>query len=234
MILEVTHISKSYKNGTRNLAVLSDISLSADQGEIITIMGSSGSGKSTLMNILGTLDKADEGTVRICDKKTDNLDDRSLAELRNKHIGFVFQFHHLLPEFTAIENVLMPAEISGISTAVKTKANELFDYVGLNDRKEYFPSQLSGGEKQRVAVMRALINSPELVLTDEPTGNLDKKNGEKLLDLFTQISKDFHQTVIMTTHDEKAASTSPRLVSSSNMYSYLLFFRSFMFSFSFK
>ena len=206
MILEVTHISKSYKNGTRNLAVLSDISLSVDQGEIITIMGPSGSGKSTLMNILGTLDKADKGTVRICDKKTDNLDDRSLAELRNKHIGFVFQFHHLLPEFTAIENVLMPAEISGMSTAVKTKANELFDYVGLNDRKEHFPSQLSGGEKQRVAVMRALINSPELVLTDEPTGNLDKKNGEKLLDLFTQISKDFHQTVIMTTHDEKAAS----------------------------
>ena len=206
MILELSHISKSYQNGEHSLNVLSNISLTAEQGDIITIMGPSGSGKSTLMNILGTLDRADKGSIEICNRKINDLDDISLSSLRNKHVGFVFQFHHLLSEFTALENVLMPAKILGSDEAAKIRANELFDYVGLADKKEHFPSTLSGGERQRIAVLRALINSPELVLMDEPTGNLDVKNGEKLLELFVQISSDFNQTLVVTTHDNKTAS----------------------------
>ena len=145
MILEAKQISKSFQNGAKELTVLRKLSLSVDKGEIVTIMGPSGSGKSTLLNILGTLDSANSGTVIICGKNVAYLDDVSLAELRNRHIGFVFQFHHLLPEFTALENVLIPAELMGVGHDAKSRAKELFEYVSLTERMDHFPSQLSGG-----------------------------------------------------------------------------------------
>ena len=173
-------------------------------------MGPSGSGKSTLLNILGTLDSATSGTVVICGKNIVHLGDISLAELRNRHIGFVFQFHHLLPEFTALENVLIPAELMGAKDSAKSRAKELFEYVGLIKRMDHFPSQLSGGERLRVAVLRALINTPDIILTDEPTGNLDAANAERLLELFTNICRDFQQAMIITTHDQHVASIGSR------------------------
>ncbi len=145
MILEAKQISKSFQNGAKELTVLRELSLSVDKGEIVTIMGPSGSGKSTLLNILGTLDSANSGTVIICGKNVAYLDDVSLAELRNRHIGFVFQFHHLLPEFTALENVLIPAELMGAGHDAKSRAKELFEYVSLTERMDHFPSQLFGG-----------------------------------------------------------------------------------------
>lgn len=210
MILEAKQISKSFQNGTRKLEVLRKLSLSVDKGEIVTIMGPSGSGKSTLLNILGTLDSATSGTVVICGKNIVHLGDKSLAELRNRHIGFVFQFHHLLPEFTALENVLIPAELMGAKDSAKSRAKELFEYVGLTNRTDHFPSQLSGGERLRVAVLRALINTPDIILTDEPTGNLDAANAERLLELFTNICRDFQQAMIITTHDQHVASIGSR------------------------
>ena len=213
MILEVTHISKSYKNGTRNLAVLSDISFSVDQGEIITIMGPSGSGKSTLMNILGTLDKADKGTVRICDKKTDNLDDRSLAELRNKHIGFVFQFHHLLPEFTALENICIPAYIAkSQKKEILEKAKYLLSIMDIENRANHKPNELSGGEQQRISVARALINDPKIILADEPSGNLDTNTAQELHELFFKLREDKQQTFIIVTHNQNLAQLADRKI----------------------
>ena len=210
MILEAKQISKSFQNGTRELTVLRKLSLSVDKGEIVTITGPSGSGKSTLLNILGTLDSANSGTVIICGKNVAYLDDTSLSKLRNRHIGFVFQFHHLLPEFTALENVLMPAELMGVGHSAKSRAMELFEYVNLTERMDHFPSQLSGGERLRVAVLRALINTPDIILTDEPTGNLDAGNAERILELFTKICRDFHQAMVITTHDQHVASIGSR------------------------
>ncbi len=210
MILEAKQISKSFQNGTRELTVLRKLSLSVDKGEIVTITGPSGSGKSTLLNILGTLDSANSGTVIICGKNVAYLDDASLSKLRNRHIGFVFQFHHLLPEFTALENVLMPAELMGVGHSAKSRAMELFEYVNLTERMDHFPSQLSGGERLRVAVLRALINTPDIILTDEPTGNLDAGNAERILELFTKICRDFHQAMVITTHDQHVASIGSR------------------------
>ena len=210
MILEAKQISKSFQNGTRELTVLRKLSLSVDKGEIVTITGPSGSGKSTLLNILGTLDSANSGTVIICGKNVAYLDDASLSKLRNRHIGFVFQFHHLLPEFTALENVLMPAELMGVGHSAKSRAMELFEYVNLTERMDHFPSQLSGGERLRVAVLRALINTPDIILTDEPTGNLDAGNADRILELFTNICRDFHQAMVITTHDQHVASIGSR------------------------
>ena len=210
MILEAKNIYKSYINGEKKLSVLTDLSISVKKQENITIMGPSGSGKSTLLHILGTLDKPDSGTLIINGSDVNKIKEDKLAFLRGQEIGFIFQFHHLLPEFTAFENVLIPTKIIG-KTDGKTKyAEELFDYIGLKERKEHYPSQLSGGERLRVAVLRALINNPSIIFADEPTGNLDVENANKLLQLFKNISKDFEQSLVITTHNEEVASIGER------------------------
>jgi len=201
MILSCTHINKSYSNGLNRLLVLKDISLELKEGEIVSIMGSSGSGKSTLLNILGTLDLPDSGIVKINGKDVSKISEKATAQLRNKELGFVFQFHHLLPEFTAFENVLIPSLIGGTSQEVRSRALELFGLMNLTERMTHYPQQLSGGERQRVAIMRALIQEPALVLADEPTGNLDKANTKILLDLIIKISDEFKQTFLIATHD---------------------------------
>ena len=201
MILNAYQISKSYHNGEKELHVLRNVDLELQQGEIITIMGQSGAGKTTLLNILGTLDRPDSGSVSICELDISQLTEKKLSELRNKQLGFVFQFHHLLPEFTAMENVLMPALIAGDELNARERADELFDYVDMTERRNHYPSQLSGGERQRVAVLRALILKPGVVLADEPTGNLDESNADRLLNLFHKINDDFNQAFVITTHN---------------------------------
>lgn len=205
MILEAKNINKSFRNGEKKLTVLTDLSISIEKKETITIMGPSGSGKSTLLHILGTLDKPDSGEIIINQTDISTLKEEKLAQLRSKEIGFIFQFHHLLPEFTAFENVLIPTQILGNTAEKLQRAEELFDYIGLIERKEHYPSQLSGGERLRVAVMRALINNPSIVFADEPTGNLDAENANKLLQLFKKISDDFNQSLIITTHNKEVA-----------------------------
>ena len=205
MILEAKNISKSFKNGKKKLSVFKDLSLVINSGDLITIMGPSGAGKSTLLNILGTLDKSDTGNVLINGKDTSLLSSTEISEVRNKQLGFVFQFHHLLPEFTAIENVLIPNQIKGEAGNLD-KGKELLAYMGLEKRFDHFPSQLSGGERLRVAVVRALMNDPKIVMADEPTGNLDKSNSDKLIKLFKKINNDFKQAIIITTHNPDVAS----------------------------
>ena len=201
MILNANQISKSYHNGEKELHVLRNVDLELQQGEIITIMGQSGAGKTTLLNILGTLDRPDSGSVSICGQDISGLTEKKLSELRNKQLGFVFQFHHLLPEFTAMENVLMPALIAGDEQNARERADELFDYVGMTERRNHYPAQLSGGERLRAAVLRALILKPGVVLADEPTGNLDESNADRLLNLFHKINDDFNQAFVITTHN---------------------------------
>lgn len=201
MILNAYQISKSYHNGEKELHVLRNVDLELQQGEIITIMGQSGAGKTTLLNILGTLDRPDSGSVSICGLDISQLTEKKLSELRNKQLGFVFQFHHLLPEFTAMENVLMPALIAGDELNARERAVELFDYVDMTERRNHYPAQLSGGERLRVAVLRALILKPGVVLADEPTGNLDESNADRLLNLFHKINDDFNQAFVITTHN---------------------------------
>ena len=205
MILEAKNISKSFKNGKKKLSVFKDLSLVINSGDLITIMGPSGAGKSTLLNILGTLDKSDTGNVLINGKDTSLLSSTEISEVRNKQLGFVFQFHHLLPEFTAIENVLIPNQIKGEAGNLD-KGKELLAYMGLEKRFDHFPSQLSGGERLRVAVVRALMNDPKIVMADEPTGNLDKSNSDKLIKLFKRINNDFKQAIVITTHNPDVAS----------------------------
>ena len=204
MILQAKNICKSYSNGKTQLSVLQNFSLDVEVGEIITIMGQSGSGKSTALNILGTLDHPDSGELILGGKRVHTMEENELAAIRNGDIGFVFQFHHLLPEFTAIENILMPTWINGKEDS-KNHALDLIEKMGLSGRKDHFPSQLSGGERSRVAVARALMNQPKLILADEPTGNLDEKNANKLIDLLSEINKDFHQAIVLTTHNPQVA-----------------------------
>ena len=204
MILQAKNLTKSFQNGEKILSVLDNISINIDKGDCVTIMGESGVGKSTLLNIIGTLDSATSGLLLLNNEDINDLSKDQIAELRNKYLGFVFQFHHLLPDFTAYENVLIPNEIAGNIVDDK-KAIELLAYIGLKNRMDHFPSQLSGGERLRVAVVRALINNPRLLLADEPTGNLDIGNAEKLIDLFKQINKDFGLALIITTHNPKVA-----------------------------
>jgi len=202
-------ITKSF--GT--LKVLKGIDLHVDKGEIISIVGASGAGKTTLLQIIGTLDKADSGTVSINGQKLNSLRDTQLSDFRNKNIGFVFQFHQLLPEFTALENVMIPALISKVKDSqAKSKAKELLDMLGLSDRIEHKPNELSGGEKQRVAVARALINNPAVILADEPSGSLDTENKEELHQLFFKLRDTLGQTFIIVTHDEHLASITDRTV----------------------
>jgi len=205
MILEAKNIYKSFRNGVKKLPVLTGLNISVEKQETITIMGPSGSGKSTLLHILGTLDKPDSGSVIINQTDVSLMKEEKLAFLRNCEIGFIFQFHHLLPEFTSFENVMIPTQILGNTDDKIKYAEELFNYIGLRERKEHYPAQLSGGERLRVAVLRALINNPSIIFADEPTGNLDVDNAKKLLQLFTNISKDFGQSLVITTHNEDVA-----------------------------
>ena len=209
MILQASDINKSFTNGSSKLRVLTNLSLIVRGGEIVTIMGQSGAGKSTLLNILGTLESPDSGLLKINGHNVEKLNEKELCALRNKELGFVFQFHHLLPEFTALENILMPNWISG-KIPILPRALDLLTRVGLKERKDHYPSQLSGGERSRVAVLRAMINQPSLILADEPTGNLDVKNAGKLIDLFIEINKDFGQSIVLTTHNPDVAGIGDR------------------------
>jgi len=204
IILQAKNIDKSFSNGKTKLSVLKNFSLDVEVGQIITIMGQSGSGKTTALNILGTLDQADAGELTINGTQVHDMNETELSTIRNRDIGFVFQFHHLLPEFSAIENILMPTWINGVDDR-RDRALDLIEKMGLSERKDHFPSQLSGGERSRVAVARALMNKPKLILADEPTGNLDEKNANKLIDLLGKINKDFHQAIVLTTHNPKIA-----------------------------
>ncbi len=208
-MITVEGITKSF--GTLN--VLKGIDLHVAKGEIISIVGASGAGKTTLLQIMGTLDKPDSGTIVINDQKLSKLSDSRLSDFRNKNIGFVFQFHQLLPEFTALENVMMPALIGKMKEAqAKKSAKELLDMLGLSDRREHKPNELSGGEKQRVAVARALINDPAIILADEPSGSLDTENKAELHQLFFKLRDTLGQTFVIVTHDEHLASITDRTV----------------------
>ena len=193
--------------------VLRGVTISISRGEIVSIVGPSGSGKSTLLHILGTLDKADAGKVIMNDTELTALKGNKLAKFRNIHIGFVFQFHHLLPEFSAVENVCIPGWLAGRKKSeVKKEALELLSMLGLSERVENKPSELSGGEQQRVAVARALINKPDIILADEPTGNLDSANARELHQLFFDLRKQFNQTFLIVTHNEELAKSSDRIL----------------------
>lgn len=193
--------------------VLKGVDLSVNRGEVVSIAGPSGSGKSTLLHILGTLDQADSGHITINNTAIHTLHGKKLSAFRNQHIGFVFQFHHLLPEFTALENVCIPGWLAGKSKAeVKSEAARLLNMLGLSHRVENKPNQLSGGEQQRVAVARALINRPDIIFADEPTGNLDSANARDLHQLFFDLRKEFGQTFLIVTHNEELARLSDRVL----------------------
>ena len=208
-MIEIRNIHKSFGN----LQVLKGIDLTINKGEIVSIVGPSGAGKTTLLQIIGTLDRADEGTVIIDGTDVSKLSTKKLSDFRNKHIGFVFQFHQLLPEFTALENVMIPAFIAGMSKKeAKERGMELLQYMGLADRASHKPQELSGGEKQRVAVARALVNKPDVILADEPSGSLDTKNKEELHQLFFDLRDKFGQTFVFVTHDEHLATITDRTI----------------------
>lgn len=195
------------------VSVLKGVDIQINKGEIVSIVGSSGAGKSTLLHILGTLDKPDAGTISLNDTRVDKLKSKALASFRNRQIGFIFQFHHLLPEFSALENVSIPGWLAGRQKAdVLRNAASLLDRLGLSNRKEHKPGQLSGGEQQRVAVARALINNPSIVLADEPTGNLDSTNARELHELFLNLRETFGQTFLIVTHNEELANMADRIL----------------------
>ena len=204
VILEARDLIKSYVNGNNKLKVLDGIYIKLEEGKIVTIMGKSGSGKSTLLNILSTLDSTDEGMISINGNDINYYTDDDISYMRNSYIGFVFQFHHLLPDFTVLENILMPSWINK-KISKKGRALELLDLLGLIMIKDKYPLELSGGERQRVAVLRALINNPKILFADEPTGNLDEKNALILVDLFRQINRDYNVTILLTTHNPDVA-----------------------------
>jgi len=208
-MLRATNIEKAYGK----LAVLKGIDLEITKGEIVAIVGASGAGKSTLLHILGTLDHPDKGKVFINDKDVFGQSSKGLAAFRNKSLGFVFQFHNLLPEFTALENVMIPGLIgSGDESKIKKRGQELLNMLGLSQRINHKPSELSGGEQQRTAVARAMINAPDLILADEPSGNLDSKNAEDLHGLFHQLRKDTGQTFVVVTHNEHLSELADRRI----------------------
>ncbi len=206
-MIKANNINKSYGS----LHVLRGVNLEIAKGEIVSIVGKSGAGKSTLLHILGTLDQPDQGVLQLNGTKVTELSPKQLAQFRNENIGFVFQFHHLLPEFTALENVCIPAYIQKKSEQeAEKRAKELLDYLGLSDRLEHKPTQLSGGEQQRVAVARALMNQPAVLFADEPSGNLDSQSSHELHQLLFKLRDDFQQTFIIVTHNEELAEMSDR------------------------
>lgn len=206
-MIEAHNIHKSYGS----LNVLQGVNVSIGKGEIVSIVGKSGAGKSTLLHILGTLDLPDSGTVKIDGENVVQFNKTNLAQFRNRKIGFVFQFHHLLPEFTALENVCIPGYIQGKAEKdVRQEAKELLDYLGLGERLEHKPNELSGGEQQRVAIARALINKPMVIFADEPTGNLDSQTSEELHALLFDLRRDFNQTFVIVTHNPELAKMSDR------------------------
>ena len=208
-MIKAQNIHKSFGS----LEVLKGVNLEVAQGEIVSLMGPSGAGKTTLLQILGTLDSADRGSVVIDGVETSSLTEHQLAEFRNRKLGFVFQFHQLLPEFTAVENIMMPALIGGKTFAeARSEAMKLLEYLNLSDRAEHKPSELSGGEKQRVAVARAIINHPSLLLADEPSGSLDSQNRAELHTLFEKLRDEMGLTIFIVTHDNELASRSDRII----------------------
>ena len=208
-MIQANGIHKSYDN----LEVLKGIDLHINRQEIVSIVGASGAGKSTLLHIIGTLDKADRGQLVIDGTEVSKLNDTALAAFRNQKIGFVFQFHHLLPEFTALENICIPAFIGGMGKKEATdRAMQLLEYLNLTDRKSHKPSELSGGEQQRIAVARALINNPSVVLADEPSGNLDSKSAQELHQLFFKLRDEMQQTFVIVTHNPELAAMSDRII----------------------
>ncbi|WP_295712451.1 ABC transporter ATP-binding protein [Mucilaginibacter sp.] len=208
-MLKAKSIYKSYGQ----LQILKSVDLEVKRGEIVTIVGASGAGKSSLLNILGTLDRPDSGQLYINDIELSKLSNKNLSDFRNRKIGFIFQFHHLLAEFTALENVCIPAFIAGVSKSdAEKRSAELLDLLGLKDRMSHKPNELSGGEQQRVAVARALINKPALIFADEPSGNLDSVNALELHELFIKLRKEFNQTFVIVTHNEDLANLSDRTV----------------------
>lgn len=208
-MIKVTNIHKRFGS----LEVLKGISLEVKQGELISIVGASGAGKTTLLQIMGTLSRADEGEIEIDGHNLTTLSENALACFRNQRIGFVFQFHHLLPEFSAVENVAIPALIAGRERKeAETRARELLTMMGLAERLEHKPAQLSGGEQQRVSIARALINNPAVLLADEPSGNLDSRNRDEIHRLFFELREKLGQTIVIVTHDEKLASMADRCI----------------------
>ncbi len=208
-MIEIKGVTKSFGS----LQVLKGIDLRIEKGEVVSIVGPSGAGKTTLLQILGTLDKPDNGSVVVDGIETSTLSTNKLSEFRNKHLGFVFQFHQLLPEFTAIENIMIPAYIAGMKNKeAHNRAEELLAFMGLSDRANHKPNELSGGEKQRVAVARALMNNPAVILADEPSGSLDSKNKEELHKLFFELRDKFGQTFVIVTHDETLATLTDRTI----------------------
>ena len=208
-MIDVKGIKKSFGS----LEVLKGIDLHIDKGEVVSIVGPSGAGKTTLLQIMGTLDKADSGSVVIDGVDVSRLSSKKLSDFRNQHVGFVFQFHQLLPEFTALENVMIPAFINGKGrSSAKERAMELLDFMGLKDRASHKPNELSGGEKQRVAVARALVNHPAVIFADEPSGSLDSKNKQELHQLFFDLRDKFGQTFVIVTHDEELAKITDRTI----------------------
>lgn len=208
-MIDIKNITKSFGS----LQVLKGIDLHIDKGEVVSIVGPSGAGKTTLLQIIGTLDRPDTGSVSIDGIDVTSLSSKKLSDFRNQHLGFVFQFHQLLPEFTAIENIMIPAYIGGKSQKeARRRAAELLEFMGLTDRATHKPNELSGGEKQRIAVARALVNSPSVILADEPSGSLDSRNKEELHQLFFDLRDRFGQTFVIVTHDETLASITDRTI----------------------
>ena len=211
LLLQVSHVSKRYQEGSVDTEVLHDVELQVFKGEQLAIVGSSGSGKSTLLHIMGTLDSPSSGSVTMLGEDLYKLSSQRQAQIRNEHLGFIYQFHHLLPEFTALENVSMPALIQGQSRKqVEAKAKSLLERVGLGHRLSHTPAEMSGGERQRVAIARALINDPKLVLADEPTGNLDANSGEAVYELITELAAQLGTAFVVVTHDQSLAARMDR------------------------
>ena len=208
-MIDIKNITKSFGS----LQVLKGIDLHIDKGEVVSIVGPSGAGKTTLLQIIGTLDRPDTGVVHVDHIDVTSLSSKRLSDFRNTHLGFVFQFHQLLPEFTAIENIMIPAYIAGKSQKEsKKRAEELLSFMGLSERASHKPNELSGGEKQRIAVARALVNNPAVILADEPSGSLDTKNKEELHQLFFDLRNQFGQTFVIVTHDESLAAITDRTI----------------------